>query len=75
MLSYNIFVKAEKLRQALENPGLLPALPDYRYESEKDLYRNAKTGECFSVEHGKITLPGGITIDTIFVGKKLEEIK
>jgi len=75
MLSYPVFIKAIKLAYALENPELCPALPNYIYESEKDIFRDTKTGECFSAEHGKINLPGGKTIDTVFAGKKLEEIK
>jgi hypothetical protein len=76
MLSYSTFIQAEKLSQQLENAEceLLSRRKEYIYESDKNRFRNSRTGEYFSAEPGKIDLPNGRTIQIKTIGKRLEQI-
>lgn len=74
MLSYRTFIQAEKLAQQLENEEseLISRRKEYVYESDKNRFKNSRTGEYFLAEPGKLDLPNGRTIQIKTIGKRLE---
>jgi hypothetical protein len=75
MLSYSIFINAEKLSQSIEKlyseNESAPIASEYQYDPARDIFRKINSGECFLVERKNIDFSGQRTIELLIPGKKV----